>query len=64
MIIYYKIHNRATPIGVDFDNTRFAQFLTEINTSIINIENILNMIIHTTDFKMGKTLNRIDLESF
>ena len=64
MIIYYKIHNRSTPIGVDFDNTRFAQFLTEINTSIINIENILNMIIHTTDFKMGKTLNRIDLESF
>lgn len=64
MIVYYKIHNRGTPIGGYFDNTRFAHFLTEINTSIINIENILNMIIHTTDFKMGKTLNKIDLESF
>jgi len=64
MIIYYKIHNNGTLIGAEFNNNSFARFIAEIKVSISNIQIINGMIINTRDFKMGKTLNRIDLESF
>lgn len=64
MVIYYKIHNDGTPISAEFDNNLFVRFIAEIKTSISNIQIINGMIVNTRDFKMGKLLNRIDLESF
>jgi len=64
MVIYYKIHKNGTPISAEFDNNLFTRFIAEIKTSISNIQIINGMIVNTRDFKMGKLLNRIDLESF
>ena len=64
MIIYYKIYNNGTAIGAEFNNNNFTEFISEIYNAVSNIQIINGMIANTRNFKMGKTFNKIDLESF